>query len=269
MLDKSGEDEPRALANETIPAFSEEALALEYAKEHAPYLRYVADSGKWMIWDNSCWKQDNTLRALDLARRLCRKAAAHANQDAERLANRTTSSNVAFLARADRRLAATTDQWDANPWLLNTPSGTVDLRTGNLRQCEPADYLTQVTACAPAAMECVLWHAFLDRITDKNKELKDYLQLVFGYALSGSTIEHALFFLYGTGRQRQTGAAQHHIGDYGHLSLHSADRNIHGVVDRSSPDRACGSSGGAIGDGDRDRRRSPVGGKPDQSSDRR
>jgi putative DNA primase/helicase len=48
-------------------------------------------------------------------------------------------------------------------------------------------------------MDCALWHAFLDRITDNNKELKDYLQLVFGYALSGSTIEHALFFLYGTG----------------------------------------------------------------------
>src|SRR5262249_43339959 len=94
---------------------------------------------------------------------------------------------------------ATPEQWDAKPFLLNTPGGTVDLRTGNLRPCEPADYLTQVTACAPAAMDCVLWHAFLDRITDKNKELKDYLQLVFGYALSGSTIEHALFFLYGTG----------------------------------------------------------------------
>src|SRR5262249_25835045 len=67
MLDRSGEDELRAIASETIPTFSEEALALEYAKEHAPHLRYVADWGKWMIWDNSCWKQDNTLRALDLA----------------------------------------------------------------------------------------------------------------------------------------------------------------------------------------------------------
>src|SRR5215472_9398744 len=181
MLDRSGEDELRAIASETIPIFSEEALALEYAKEHAPHLRYVAEWGKWMIWDNSCWKQDNTLRSLDLARQLCRKAAAHANEDAEKLANRTTSSNVAFLARADRRLAATTDQWDAKPLLLNTPNGTVDLRTGNLRPCEPADYLTQVTACAPAAVDCVRWHAFLDRITGNNKELQSYLQLIFGY----------------------------------------------------------------------------------------
>src|SRR5262245_11109675 len=104
MMDRSDEGELRAMATQATPMFSEEALALEYGKEHAPYLRYVADWGKWMIWDNSCWKQDNTLRALDLARQLCRKAAAHANEDAEKLANRTTSSNVAFLARADRRL---------------------------------------------------------------------------------------------------------------------------------------------------------------------
>jgi len=199
MLAKSREDELRALANETIPAFSEEALALQYAEQHAPRVRYVSEWGKWMLWDGSCWKQDNTLHALDLARQLCRKAAAHANQDAERLANRATSANVASLARTDRRLAATADQWDANPWLLNTPNGTVDLRTGNLRECAPADYLTQMTACAPAVMDCALWHAFLDRITDNKQDLKDYLQLVFGYGLSGSIIEHALFFLYGTG----------------------------------------------------------------------
>ena len=159
MLAKSGEDELRAMANETIPAFSEEALALQYAEEHAPRLRYVSEWGKWMLWDGSCWKQDNTLHALDLARQLCHAAAAHANDDAERLANRATSANVLSLARADRKLAATSDQWDANPWLLNTPNGTVDLRTGNLREGIATDYLTQATACAPAAMDCPLWHA--------------------------------------------------------------------------------------------------------------
>ena len=155
MLDKSDDDVLRAMAS-TIPAFSEEALALQYAEEHAPRLRYVSEWGKWMLWDGSCWKQDNTLHALDLARQLCRSAAAHANDDAERLANRATSANVLSLARADRKLAATSDQWDANPWLLNTPNGTVDLRTGSLRECMSADYLTQATACAPAAMDCAL-----------------------------------------------------------------------------------------------------------------
>jgi len=51
MLDKSGQDELRAMADQAIPIYSEEALALEYAKEHAPYLRYVADSPS--IWRGS------------------------------------------------------------------------------------------------------------------------------------------------------------------------------------------------------------------------
>ena len=36
-------------------------------------------------------------------------------------------------------------------------------------------------------------------MTDGNKELQAYLQRVVGYALTGVTTEHALFFLYGTG----------------------------------------------------------------------
>ena len=55
MLAKSGEDELRALANETIPAFSEEALALHYAEQNASTLRYVAKFGRWFVWDSKRW----------------------------------------------------------------------------------------------------------------------------------------------------------------------------------------------------------------------
>jgi putative DNA primase/helicase len=199
MLAKSGEDELRALANETIPAFSEEALALHYAGQNASTLRYVAKFGRWFVWDSKRWHEDETLEAFDFSRRLCRAAAAEANEKQDKLASRKTAANVLALAQSDRRLAATVDQWDANPWLLNTPGGTVDLRTGELRASTAGDYLTQMTACAPAPMDCPLWKAFLRRITKEDESLQDYLQLVFGYALSGSTVEHALFFLYGTG----------------------------------------------------------------------
>ena len=44
------------------------------------------------------------------------------------------------------------------------------------------------------------WRKFLREITDNDKALQDYLQRVMGYALTGSTEEHALFFLHGSGR---------------------------------------------------------------------
>jgi putative DNA primase/helicase len=55
-----------------------------------------------------------------------------------------------------------------------------------------------MTGVAPGG-ECKLWHRFLDRVTAADQELKSFLQRACGYALTGSTREHALFFLYGTG----------------------------------------------------------------------
>src|ERR1700745_2596827 len=69
------------------------------------------------------------------------------------------------LAMDDRRLAATTEQWDADPWLLNTPDGVVNLRTGKLREHRPEDYMTAITAVSPGG-KCPLWHKFIARVTN-------------------------------------------------------------------------------------------------------
>jgi putative DNA primase/helicase len=57
-----------------------------------------------------------------------------------------------------RRHAATTDEWDADPWLLNTPGGVVDLKTGRMRPHERADRMTKVTTATPSG-DCPTWHA--------------------------------------------------------------------------------------------------------------
>ncbi len=182
------------------PEFSDDGLALRFAAKHADRLRYVAAWSQWMIWEAGIWRNENTLRAFDLARVVCRDAASRCDQPkaAAALASSKTVAAVSSLARADRRIAATIDQWDADPWLLNTPGGVVDLRTGTMRQHRPDDFMTKITAVAPGG-ECPLWHQFLARITGGNGELHDSLQRAMGYALTGSTREHALFFGYGTG----------------------------------------------------------------------
>ncbi len=38
----------------------------------------------------------------------------------------------------NRRHAATVDVWDADLWLLNTPAGVLDLKTGELRKHDPS-----------------------------------------------------------------------------------------------------------------------------------
>jgi putative DNA primase/helicase len=98
-------------------------------------LRYVAAWGKWRIWTGTHWHPDETLRAFDLARKVCRSTGAKIiDPSSAKLARAVASANtvaaVERLARVDRRHAAAVDIWDADPWLLNTPGGIVDLRTG-------------------------------------------------------------------------------------------------------------------------------------------
>ena len=85
---------------------------------------------------------DTTLAAFDLARDLCQDEATKCNTKARKaIASAKTIAAVVTLARADHRIAATVDQWDGDPWLLNTPDGVIDLRTGERRPHRPEDYI--------------------------------------------------------------------------------------------------------------------------------
>ncbi len=179
---------------------TEDALALSFTRRYHKDWRYVAAWGKWMVWDGQRWRTEDTLAATDLIRHVCRQAATRTSNPkvAAKLASSSTVGGVERLARVDRRHAATTDEWDADPWLLNTPGGVVDLKTGRNRPHDRADRMTRITTATPRGA-CPTWRKFLDEVTGGDKALQDYLQRMAGYALTGSTREHALFFLYGTG----------------------------------------------------------------------
>ena len=182
------------------PEFSEEQIALSFAEQHVDDLRYVAPWGRWLRWNGRKWEFDHSLVAFDLTRQACRQAAAACNKPAQAatLASAKPVAAVERLAKADRRIAASVEQWDADPWLLNTPTGTIDLRSGKLRAHDPKDFQTRATAVAPGG-DCPLWRTFLADVTGGDEALTAFLHRLAGYALTGSTREHSLSFVYGTG----------------------------------------------------------------------
>jgi putative DNA primase/helicase len=191
--------EPVVSSDESVWG-TEDALALAFTRRYHRDWRYVAAWGRWLVWDGQRWRNEDTLAATDLIRSVCRQTALRADDRkvAAKLASSGTVGGVERLARADRRHAATTDEWDADPWLLNTPGGVVDLKTGRMRANDRADRMTKITTATPRG-ECPQWRSFLCDVTGGDQNLQDYLQRMVGYALTGSTREHALFFLYGTG----------------------------------------------------------------------
>ncbi|AUM00548.1 hypothetical protein B4966_10515 [Rhodocyclaceae bacterium] len=199
MHDVADADEPVVSADESVWG-TEDALALAFTRRYHRDWRYVAAWGRWLVWDGRRWRHEETLGATDLIRSVCRQMAVRADNPkvAAKLATSGTVGGVERLARSDRRHAATTAEWDADPWLLNTPGGVVDLKTGRMRAHDRADRMTKIAAATPGG-DCPTWKQFIDEVTGGDKELQAYLQRMAGYALTGSTQEHALFFLYGTG----------------------------------------------------------------------
>ena len=181
-------------------AFTEDALAAAFTLTHAEDWRFVAGWGQWLLWTGCRWERESTLLAYDMARLICRDAASAARSAKLRskLSSASTVAAVERLARADRSHAATTEVWDRDPWLLNTPGGVVDLHSGIIQPHNRALAMTKITMAKPQG-DCPIWRQFVATVTGGDKDLQDYLQRVAGYCLTGVTSEHALFFLYGTG----------------------------------------------------------------------
>lgn len=201
----------RAAAGAT-PRAIEDAIATAFAIRHVNELRYCHDWGAWLRWDGSRWERERRRLAFHYAREIAREA----NQEHKAAAAKaSTAAGVERFAQADPRLSTIADDWDQDPWLLATPGGTVDLRTGELRAAKRHDHITKRTAVTPAG-DPDLWLRFLDETTKGDTALAAYLQRVAGYCLTGDISEHALFFVHGPGGNGKgvfTGALCAILGD--------------------------------------------------------
>lgn len=192
------------------PAFSDQWLALTIAERLAARVRYVATKPKWYTWTGAVWTEDNVERlqawtshelrllATEIARRTPsdRKPA----RDPKDLCRARTQRDVISLLRSVPELAVEQTAFDADPWLLNTPDGVVDLRCGELSPPDPARLCSRSTSVAPAfGGACPVFERFLAETTGGDRTLQGYLQRLAGYALTGSIREHVLPFIWGPG----------------------------------------------------------------------
>ena len=217
-------------AEEPSASLSDDALALRFARNY-PDLRYTAAWKKWHRWNETVWQEDRTIMVFHLIRGFARRIALSTRDKTIGSAGRISS--IERLARSDRAYAALPEHWDAEDWVIATPGGVVDLRTGEARPARKEDYATKSTPVAPGG-SCPLWLAFLDQVTGHDTTLQSFLQRMLGYCLTGSVRDHALFFLYGAGGNGKSTfleTARSILGDYsrtaptGMLMASSYDRH--------------------------------------------
>jgi putative DNA primase/helicase len=102
------------------------------------------------------------------------------------------------LAQTEAGIPVLLDELDADPFILNAKNGTIDLKTGELREHRKSDLITRSTGLNyEFGAKSELWDEVLDTACGGDKELATYLQHVAGYSLLGVPLERAFFFLHG------------------------------------------------------------------------
>jgi putative DNA primase/helicase len=195
---------------------------------------FDASSGEWMIWNEYHWKRDEVNEALVAVDAVAQNYIEEATRVAWRIAKENTKNNgqgntdklektqkelyrrakklrgetgrnhCLSFARANPNgsLAVVGDVFDQNPWLMPCSNGVVNLQTGELEPGRPGDYLRKAS---PARWEGLntpapTWEKFLKGIFQKNDNLIEYVQRLFGYGITGSVRENVLPILCGEGR---------------------------------------------------------------------
>lgn len=212
-------------------------------------VRY-SSATKWLVYNGKKW-DESELKAHGLAQQLTDKQLAESRRrikkaraeldkaveagDEERqeqaasavraaeafrgyvLGRRKTSRIAATLTEAEPAAEVNVMELDRDEFLLNTPAGAVDLRTGKIRPNAPNDYCTKITAVAPSLDGMDEWLAFLERLTCGDRDLREYHQIVAGMQAVGKVFVENLIIatgIGGNGKSSFYNAMARVMGDY-------------------------------------------------------
>ena len=138
-------------------------------------------------------------------------------RDITRVESATGINGVLEIASTMHPCTVAARAMDADPYLLNTRSGTAHLDAGTVSKPNPADHLSKVThARFDPDARSPLFDKFLERI-QPNPDNRAFLARQVGSALLGKVRDHVLLIWYGTGANGKgtlRDAIRHALGDY-------------------------------------------------------
>jgi putative DNA primase/helicase len=167
-------------------------------------LLYLTEAKKWLFWNGKYWETDKTNFVDELSCDFVKQLYSPENaRDADSFKHAKRSNNAsgleAMIKIARKKKAISIEQLDAQVYLLNCANGTVDLKTGEIRPHDRADFLTRiVNGDYDPDAESPNYLNFL-RTIQPDPAIRSFLQRSIGYSLLGVVRERSFWILYGTG----------------------------------------------------------------------
>ena len=179
---------------------------------HGDSMRYVHEAKRWLVYDGVRWSIDhNSVQMEKKLRDLGEAYRWMANEVGEYHPLWKTLLKVVKMIEGDRETAIkrrasrepgiTIDfaALDNKEYILGCPNGQVDLRCGKLLKRDPENLVTKTTRTKfiPNSPPPTKFLEFLDEAMLGRQDLVEFIQVMLGYCLTGSTREQKMFFLYG------------------------------------------------------------------------
>ena len=211
--------------------YSDVGQATVFAKQYGARVRYSAAT-EYLVYDGTVWKesavraqglsQELTERQLEEAGKMiidadCALNAAVKTGDEKQIqiarteqskareyqkyviSRRKTERIRATLTEARPKVEIAVSELDADGYILNTPSGAVDLRSGEIKPNKPEDNCTRITSVAPDTTNQEIFTDFIRQVTCGDESLAQYLQEVAGMCAVGRVLQENLIIVYGEG----------------------------------------------------------------------
>lgn len=192
--------------------------------------KFIAKRG-WHWYDGMVWRLDDNEShvqqlLIDLLEELWPNAFSdqQLQEDIQRCHTSAGISGVLKIASKLPGFSARVEDFDVKPWLLNTPGGTLDLRSCKIRAHDPNDLLTQITRGRHrknAYKTSQFFRPMIERIQPDENTL-EYLQRVAGSSLLGEHREDIFVIWLGelgnNGKTVLDGAIRYALGDYANIA---------------------------------------------------
>jgi putative DNA primase/helicase len=192
------------------------AAALWFIKFNGDRVRYVVQERRYYIFDGKRWARDDDEAIYRLAKKLSIDLYSVATQLKDEDEARSKVAWIAvrlesaqnlkkMLESARKDLTIAPNMFDPDHFALNCLNGTVDLRTGALREHSAEDLISKIVPVEydPHAT-ADRWQRFLHEVFSDDTELLDCVRRAAGYCATGDTREQVIFFLTGTGANGKT-----------------------------------------------------------------
>lgn len=181
-----------------------------------------SSGGEWVVYDGKAWRRNKSHLVVEMMKSVNRSIADEAQslpeegtgakgkgpseQDKHRsFAVSSSSKNAIYdaMSLAKSSLTVESDVFDNHPHLLNTPSGIVDLTSGQVMPHDKGLMLTGITAvdydkdADSSAFEEMMIDFCRDKRGKRDQAKEHFYKVFLGYSLRGDNREKAILIITG------------------------------------------------------------------------